>query len=235
MGPTSVHGLLPEFTFQPTSLLLHGSNRALLNWVMFAVLDRSHPGFWWTDVRLREERLDPLDPLARHVIPEDHLGVIAPTVLQREPDRSATLATMIRPDEPPPSLQRVMEFLRLPKHTQELISSRPATKRPAQVALSNCHRLAAIFPAGSVEPTVRAILASGVSLALTWADALPASAQHFDFVLGVEGSGPANWQQATLHCEIGNSSGLARAGQRFKLGELRPIAEVLGPMGLAAP
>jgi hypothetical protein len=233
MGPTPVHTLIPELTQRPTSVLVHGASRPLLNWVMFALLDRSHPNFRWTDVRLREERLDPLDPLARHVVPEDQLSVIEPATLQRGPDPASNLAIMIHAKEPPESLQRTLEFLRLPDHTQDAISRGRPTKRPAQFGLSNCHRLAAIFPPSSIEPTLRAILQSGVTLVMTWADALPASARLFDFVLGVEGLGPSTWRDAVLNCEIGSSVGPVRPGQRLRLGEIRPVADVLEPMGLS--
>jgi len=233
MGPSPALGLIPELTHHPTSVLLHGSSRPLLNWVMYAVLDRSNPNFRWTDVRLREERLDPLDPLARHVLPEGQLSIIEPAMLQRSPDPGRAVSTMIHSDEPAGSLQRVMEFLRLPAHTQELISQASPTKRPAQFGLSNCHRLAAIFPVNSIQPTLRAILSSGVSLVMTWADALPASAQLFDFVVGVEGSDPAAWKEAVLNCELGRSEGPVRVGSKLRLGELRSVADVLEPMGLS--
>ena len=232
MGPSPALGLIPELTDHPTNVLLHGSSRPLLNWVMYAVLDRSSPNFRWTDVRLREERLDPLDPLARHVLPEGQLSIIEPADLRRSPDPGTVVSSMIHSDEPTESLQRVMEFLRLPTHTQELISQATPTKRPAPFALSNCHRLAALFPVNSVEPTLRAIRSSGVSLVMTWADALPASAQLFDFVLGVEGSDPTAWKDAVLNCELGRSEGAVRVGRRLRLGELRSIADVLEPMGL---
>ncbi|MGP8075846.1 MAG: hypothetical protein ACLP8Y_03800 [Thermoplasmata archaeon] len=233
LGPSAAHGLIPELIQRPTSVLLHGSSRPLLNWVMYALLDRSQPNLWWTDVRLKEEQLDPLDPLARHVLPEGQLSILEPETLQRSPDPGDAFSTMIHSEEPADSLQRAMEFLRLPAHTQERISRAPLGKRPAQFALSNCHRLAAIFPANTIQPTLRAILASGVSLAMTWADALPAAAQLFDFVVGVEGSSPAVWKDAVLNCELGRSEGLVRAGSRLRLGELRSVADILEPMGLS--
>ena len=233
MRPPSAHGLLPEITQRPITVLLHGSSRPLLNWVMFTLLDRSHPNFWWTDLRVHGETLDPLDPLARHVVPEDHLSIVEPHVLQRSPDPTRAFSTMIQAGEPTESVQRALDFLRLPSHTQDLISRGQPTSRPAQFGLSNGHRLVGLFPTGTIQPTLQAILDSKVSLVMTWADALPASARLYDFVLGVEGAGPAVWKDAVLHCEIGNSAGPVRAGQRLRLGELRPVAEILEPMELS--
>ncbi|HKN05981.1 MAG TPA: hypothetical protein VJ021_00040 [Thermoplasmata archaeon] len=233
MEPSPVRVLIPELTQRPTSVFLHGSNRALLNWVMYALLDRSDPNFRWTDVRLREEPLDPLDPLARHVVPESRLSLVEPDELQRSPDPSASLSTLVRPDEPAESIRRTLAFLRLPTHTQDLISRTSPRDTPAQFGLSNAHRLLAAFPAATVQPTLRAILDSGVTLVMTWADAAPAGSRAYDFVLGLEGGGPADWKDAVLHCVVGNSEGPVRAGRRLKLGQLGPIVDVLGPMGLS--
>ncbi len=233
MEPSPVGVLIPELTQRPTSVFLHGSNRALLNWVMYALLDRSDPNFRWTDVHLREEPLDPLDPLARHVIPESQLSLVEPDELQRSPDPSASLSSMVHPEEPAESIRRALAFLRLPSHTQDLISRTSPGGSPAQVGMSNGHRLLAAFPAATVQPTIRAILDSGVTFVMTWADAVPSTSKAFDFVLGVEGAGPADWNNAVLNCGIGNSVGPVRAGKRLRLGELGPIANVLGPMGLS--
>jgi hypothetical protein len=233
MEPPPVRVLIPELIERPTTVLLHGSNRPLLNWVMYALLDRSNPDFRWTDVRLREEPLDPLDPLARHVVPEGQLSLVEPDELQRSPVPTSSLSTLVRTDEMDESTRRALAFLRLPTHTQDLISRTSPRSTPAQFGLSNGHRLLAAFPAKTVQPTLRAILDSGVSLVMTWADAVPAGSRAYDFVLGLEGGGPADWKEAVLHCVIGNSEGPVRAGARLTLGRLPAIADVLDPMGLS--
>jgi len=232
MGP-GARGFIPELAERPTSVFLHGSSRPLLNWVMYALLVRSDPRFRWTDVRFLEERLDPLDPLARHVVPESQLSIIEPDELRLTPVPAGPFSTMIDPNEPKESVRRTLEFLHLPAHTQDLISRTPKTTRPAQFGLSNAHRIAGLFPTGTVQPTLRAILESGVSLTQTWADASPSAARAYDFVIGVEGTGPAEWKDAVLSCDIGNSVGPVRAGKRLRLEELDAVAEVLGPLGLS--
>jgi hypothetical protein len=201
---------------------------------MYAMLVRANPNFMWTDIRLSEEVLDPLDPLARHVVPERQLSVIRPEVLRRTPEPAGVLSTMIHPDEPDDRKRQLENFLRLPEHTQDLISRVPKTGIMPVFGLSNAHRIAALFPPDAIRPTLHGIKASGTSLIMTWADALPGSAKEFDFVLGVEGLGPRSWRSALLRCDRGDSSGPARAGKRFRLGDLAPIAEVLGPFGLSS-
>ncbi|MGD1100162.1 MAG: hypothetical protein ABR888_07485 [Thermoplasmata archaeon] len=233
MGAPVTASLIPEIAQRPTSVLLHGSDRPLVNWVMYALLVRTNPNFVWTDIRLSEEVLDPLDPLARKVIPKRQLSVIGPDVLRRNPEPTSDLTTVIQKDEPGDLKQRLMAFLQLPEHTQDLISRIPKEGLVPLLGLSNAHRIAALFPPDTIRPTLKAIMDSGVSLVLTWADALPGSAREFDFVLHIEGLGTSSWRSATLRCDQGNSSGKIRVGKRFRLGDLPPIAEVLGPLGLA--
>ena len=140
---------------------------------------------------------------------------------------------MIHPEEPGDQKQVLVNFLRLPEHTQDLISRAPKTGLVPALGLSNCHRIAALFPPETIRPTLQGIKDSGSSLIITWADALPGSAKEFDFVLGIEGLGPRSWRSALLRCDRGDSSGAIRAGKRFRLGDLAPIAEVLSPLGLS--
>ena len=234
MEPSPVGVLIPELTQRPTSVFLHGSNRALLNWVMYALLDRSDPNFRWTDVHLRGRATGPTRPSRAPRHPRE----------SAEPCRTRRVSNAAR--TPPlryrrwfirrslaESIRRALAFLRLPSHTQDLISRTSPGGSPAQVGMSNGHRLLAAFPAATVQPTIRAILDSGVTFVMTWADAVPSTSKAFDFVLGVEGAGPADWNNAVLNCGIGNSVGPVRAGKRLRLGELGPIANVLGPMGLS--
>lgn len=233
MGSSTGESLIPELSQHPTSVFLHGSSRPLLNWVLYAALTRADPDFFWTDVRFRDEALDPLDPFARRIVPDRQTSVVTPDALPRSAAPSGALSTMIRSDEPVESIQRVEAFLQLPLHTQEVISRAPRAHRTPVLGLSNCHRLAALYPGDAYAPTLKAILDSGVSLAMTWADAVPVAALSFDFVIGVEGTSPSNWKGATIRCESGNSTGPLRAGAQFRLGDLPAIAEVLGPLGLS--
>jgi hypothetical protein len=233
MGAPTAASLIPEVAQRPTSVAIHGSDRPLVNWVMYAMLVRANPNFIWTDIRLPDEVLDPLDPLARQVVPKRQLSVIRPEALQRKPDPASTLPSVIHPDEPGETKERLLNFLQLPEHTQDLISRFPNEGLVPVFGLSNAHRIIALFPPETIRPTLRGILDSGTSLILTWADALPGSVREFDFVLGIEGLGPQSWRSTTLTCDRGDSSGPIRAGKRFRLGDLPPIAEVLRPFGLS--
>jgi hypothetical protein len=200
---------------------------------MYALLVRANPNFIWTDIRLSGEVLDSLDPLARHVIPKRQLSVVSPDMLQRNPEPPSALPSVIHPDEPSELKQRLANFLQLPEHTQDLISRVPNRGLVPLLGLSNAHRIAALYPADTIRPTLAAIKDAGASLVLTWADAVPGSVREFDFVMGIEGLGPPSWRSTTLTCDRGTSSGPFRAGKRFHLGDLPCIADVLGPFGLS--
>jgi hypothetical protein len=233
MGNSFAEGLIPELGQRPISAFFYGASRPLLNWVLYATLIRSDPDFFWTDVRLPEEVLDPLDPLARHVVPDRQSSVVPPEGLPRSTTPSAALSHMIRPDEPAESMQRIVSFLQLPTHTQDVISRAASSHRTPVLGLSNAHRIAAHYPGDAPARTVKAILSAGASLVLTWADAKPTTASAFDFVLGLDGLSPTHWKEAVLRCERGNSSGPVREGRRHALGELPAVAEVLGPLGIS--
>ncbi|MGA7476821.1 MAG: hypothetical protein WBW47_06335 [Thermoplasmata archaeon] len=233
MGAPAAASLIPEIAERPTTVVLHCSDRPLVNWVMYAMLVRANPNFIWTDIRLTGEVLDPLDPLARHVIPVRQLSVVQPKTLQLNLEPPSALTTMIHTDESGDLKQQLRSFLRLPEHTQDLISRVPKEGLVPLFGLSNAQRIAALYPPETIRPTLQAIKDSGTSMIMTWADALPGSVKEFDFVLRVEGLGPKSWRSASLRCDRGSSSGPVRVGKRFRLGDLAPIAEVLGPFGLS--
>lgn len=235
MGTAESGCLIPEVCRRPTSVFLHGINRPLLNWVMYAILHRSDPRFIWTDVRFEHEALDPQDPLSTRVVPPEQLSVVAPGVLRRTAGPGQPRPSLIHPGEHPDEVRRLVEFLTLPEHTQRLISHVDGQDRVPVLGLSNAHRLAAIFPTEVVAPTLRGILGAGVSLVMTWADSVPGGSSAFDFVLGVEGSEPLAWREAVLRCTLGISEGLVRAGRFYRLGDLAPITEELGQVTIPKP
>jgi len=223
---------------RPSSAILCGTDRSLLNWVAYAL--SSAPGVQsiWTDVRLDDELLDPSDLLRRELIPKERFLTVSPDKLARD-DYAGNLALggLVRSDEPEETVRRFADFLRLPAHTQALISRIPRDDRPVVLVLSNAHRLAALYRAPDVEPTLRAIVESGVSLLMTWADALSGGRLAFDRILHVRGSMESGWKRAVLSMERGSPVGLLRPGAEVALEEYPPVAKVLSAFleGVARP
>ena len=220
----------PFFT-RPGTVFICGNHRPLLNWTAFALASATDPRLSWTDVRLRGEVLDAFDPLARSVIPSDRLSIVHPNELAQN-EAAARLAgaassTVIRSDEPPASIRRLVDFLRLPTHTQELLAAHPPDGPPTPLVLSNAHRVVALYPTESVAPVLRAIVDAGALLIATWADAPPEGRLAFDTILHLRGEEHGAWRRASLTVERSAVPGSLRAGETYPLGEIRPVAAVL--------
>jgi len=230
MGASAAGGLIPELHEKPTSVFLHGSCRPLLDWIVYAMLTQSDPEYVWTYIRFDQERMDPLGPFGQDVVPASQLSFVLPTDLRHRASRTSGGST------PPP--QRgggeantpAPGFFDLPVHTQELIARVRKAGRVPVLALSNGHRLASFYPTEDVPPTLRAIQEAGVSLVMTWVDTIPGGSSAFDFVIGVEGTDPSKWREATLRCSLGYSRGPMRTGHVYRLGSLPEVAGVLTRM-----
>lgn len=220
----------PSFD-RPSSVFLSGDNRSLLNWCALGLARKADPRFRWTDVRLTGEALDPTDPLARGAVPSDRLHVVEPPSLtpnQRLADVARTRSdTLIDPAEPAAARQRLIDFLRLPTHTQELLSAAPPGAARPCVVLSNSHRLIALYPSNLVGPIIRAIVDSGMTIISTFGDAAPEGRWAFDTVLRVEGGVPSRWREATLTIEKVSGEKPAPHPERVPLSVVRPIALLL--------
>lgn len=223
--------LLPGGFRQPSSVFLSGDDRTLLKWVALALLAPYASRVYWTDVRLEGEETDPLDPILTHAVPPERVQVVHARELQRDEEGARRVesasASMIRSEDPPESLRRVADFLRLSTHTQERISSTAMPDDVAILVVANAHRLVALYPEATVAPTIRSILESGAGVVVLWSDALPSAREGFDLVLRVEGRGIENWRDATLRCDRGAFRGPLSTGKPFRLSDLPSVARVL--------
>ncbi|MCI4353795.1 MAG: hypothetical protein L3K06_00325 [Thermoplasmata archaeon] len=215
----------------PGTLFLCGNSRPLLNWTAYALAASTDPSFFWTDIRLRGEVLDATDPLARSLVPSDRLSILHPFVLTRNVAgadiANAASGAVIRSDEPPDAVRRLVEFLRLPSHTQEVLSSRDPEDPPMVIVLSNAHRVVALYPTATVAPILRPIVEAGALLVATWADAPPEGRLSFDTILHLRGDEHGQWRRASLTVEKSAVPGILRLGENYPLESLAPIAAIL--------
>lgn len=213
----------------PTSVIIIGDSRPLLNWVAYALASLSDPGFHWTDVRLQGEAPTPDDILSRGLIPPNRLSVVSPPEL-RPDDATANMAVsaVIRDDETPENVRRAVEFLRLPAQTQDVLSRGSLEGPPRVVVLSNGHRLVAIYSdTATVTPTVKAIVGAGAVLIMTFADAAPEGRAAFDVILHLSGNNALAWKHAALRVEKSTSTSAFRAGTEIRLVDFPPVAALL--------
>jgi hypothetical protein len=225
--------LIPGDFARPTSVFVYGTNRALLKWVTLALLAPYASRVWWTDFRLADERPEALDPFTLRAVPEDRIDVVHPSEMRRDDDAArrvdALTATVVRADDPPESLRRLSQFLRLPSHTQARIASTAGGGQPAILIASSAHHLVGLYPRESIAPMIHAILDAGVCLVLLWTATPPPLRTVFDVVLTVEGE-PGAWKRATLRCEQGVSTGPLGPKKPIPLAELPTIARALSPV-----
>jgi hypothetical protein len=215
----------------PSSVLFTGTSRSLLKWVAFAALAPYVSRVYWTDLRLPDEILDPLDPMARHVIPEDVVQVVPPGDIFPEEQEArlaeAASATMFPSDEAPESVRGIIEFIRMPWHTQQRISATFRPGEPAIIVCASSDRLVGVFPSEGVPALIRSIVEAGVIIVGLWGEVESPFEPVFDVTFHVEGVGPAAWRDATLKCEKGISTGPLAAGTAHRLADLEPIAMLL--------
>jgi len=223
--------LFPGGFRKPTAVFVSGGSRTLLKWFAHAALAPYAGRVYWTDVRLPGEVLDPLDPMQLRVIPEDSVYVLSPRELQPDDQGArqaeAAAATMLHSDEPTSSIEGLVEFLRMPSHAQKLISSTGRPDAPSILVTANAQRLATVFSPERIAPLMRAMLEAGTCQVALWAEAPTTLTSMFDVMLRVEGSGPADWRNATVECDRGIDSGPLAVGRVRRFSEVPALASVL--------
>ncbi len=231
VGTSPAEALFPDGFAKPSSIFISGNSRTLLKWFAFAALQPYEPRVYWTDVRLPEEILDPLDPMSVHAIREEAVYVLSPRELSPD-DQGArqaetAAATMLHADESTHSIEGLVEFLRMPSHAQKLISSTGRVDAPSILVTANAQRLATVYSPERIAPLMRALLESGTCQVALWAEASTALVSIFDILLHLDGNDPTDWRNATVRCEKGISSGPLASGKARRLSELDSIAKVL--------
>jgi hypothetical protein len=231
MTGSTVADVFPGRLRQATSIFIAGTSRPLLKWVALALLEPYSRRVYWTDVRFEGETRDPMDPLVVGVVPAERVHDLPARELQ--PDEvgarrvEAAATTLLRSDEPPETVRRFFDFLRLPQHSQERIASTFSSDEPAILVLANSQRLSGNFPSDAVAPMVHSIVDAGACIVSLWAEALPEARSAFDVVLHVEGTAPADWRRATLRCEKGLSAGPLAHAVTVPLVDLPGVAGTL--------
>lgn len=231
MSAPGASELVPGGFAKPLSMFISGTSGPLLKWFAFAVLAPYASRVYWTDIRLPGEILDPLDPMNLHVIPDESVHVLQPRELQPDEQEArraeAATATVIRSDETPESLQRLLEFLRMPSHTQQRIAVTARANEVPILVSTNAHRMAGLYSEDRIAPYLQAIKDSGACIVALWADAPNSYESLFDVVLHVEGSGPVDWRSATARSVKGISSGPLASRKALRFEDVAPIAIVL--------
>ncbi|MGP8078864.1 MAG: hypothetical protein ACLQD8_05495 [Thermoplasmata archaeon] len=200
-----------------------------MNLVLFGLSEEANTKFHWCDVRDSGATASELDP--------KELGWIDPTRFW-EVDRFEGLASdnaqanaavfeLVRSDEPPETLARLADFLRLPKTVRRILSEIDTSESPGLLAVANADRLASALPESVLGPILEAFEGAGCSLFVGSANPLPSVRARFARVVRVEGNSPRFWQNAALVLETGSSVSSLRPGERTELAAVPFAARVL--------
>ena len=115
----------------------------------------------------------------------------------------------------------------MPAHAQKLISATGRPEAPSILVTANAHRLAAVYSEERIAPLMRVMLESGTCQIALWAEASTSLTSIFEVILHVEGSGSADWRNATVQCEKGISTGPLASGKAHRLSDIKFIASIL--------
>ncbi len=163
------------------------------------------------------------------LIPSDRFIPVLPGELARdELAGNVALGGLMRSEAEEGLVRRFADFLRLPSQTQDMISRLPREGPSPVLVLSGGQRLAALYPPEKVGPTIRSIVQFGGSMLMTWAEAPAENRLEFERVLHVRGFESSKWRDAVLTVEKGWSTGPLRTGAELRLGDVAPVAMVLG-------
>jgi hypothetical protein len=232
-GPTvsdAAAPIFPEHLFdRPSSVFVYGPSRPLVNLTLFAFAEATTPLFQWVDIGVPGEDRTVFDPVRLGWIPEDRLWPVDRPDGLRPDDLSANVAlfSLIRSDEPPANLVRLTEFLRLPETSQRILATRPLDGRPGALAVTNAHRVMAIFPANRIPPILSVHRDAGFSVLVGYAETPGPGRNLFDFVFRLDCEHIGDWKKGHLVCEKGITSGPLRDARPVLLEAIPMIADVL--------
>lgn len=187
---------------RPTSVLLHGVSEALLEWVALAYVSAAPGGYSWSDLRTPGQAPDPLGPIAKRAIPEDHLHVNDPRDFAlNDAAANAAITAGLRSDAQSAELSRLVDFMRLPSRTQAAISSRGPAAGPRVLVVSNARQLVPFFTIDTLRMVLQLIRTRGFVVVALF-DGVSTQARHaFDCVWRLEGNDPRSWRGARLEVE----------------------------------
>jgi hypothetical protein len=185
------------------SALVYGSDRDLVNLVLYALADEVSPRFRWLEVRTPDEPSSAWDPVRMGWIgPERVWSIDAVEGLALDHVRAnAAIFELVRSDEPPVTLQRLADFLRLPETMQRIVGELSPASAPHLLAVANADRVAGSIPDSTLGPILDALEWARCSLFAGFVGPNPPANAHFSHVVRVAGGSPARWQETQLYFE----------------------------------
>ena len=231
-----------SITDSPDSVLFWGSNRMATSMAAYALSLRSDPNFLWLDVRGSEQQ-----PLVRLYDPERpraerfrtlELDALAPD----ESHSRESIAAVVSGEDLDPALQGLIQFLRLPRLVQTLISRKVPDKSPSVLLATSADRVAHFY-IERLEAT-RAFIGTlkglGVKFVASYVGPTRRDRWAFDHVFRVEGGDDQDWALATVLAECRDLPEDSAGSRPTPLREIEslllalPVADDVEPTGSTA-
>jgi len=228
-NPEAPVSFFPTRLFErPNTILVHGPSRPSINLALYAFAEAITPDFQWVDIGVPGEEAVSSDPAQLGWIPEERMWRVDRPEKLRPNELTANLALfgLIRWDEPASTIAQVTEFLRLPETSQRILSTRPRDGRPGVLAVTNAHRVMALYPEERVGPVLAVHQNAGFSVLVGFAEVAGPAQKLFDFVFQLDCGSPSAWRTGHLVCTKGISSGPLRDARPVSLEEIPLLASV---------
>lgn len=228
MGPA----IFPRRLFErPSSVLVYGPSRPLVNLTLYALAHHTNPEFHWVEVGAIPQPPTVSEPVQLGWIPDSRLWLVDRSNTLRPNDAAAALplGELISPDEPPESLRQFVDFLRLPDQAQRLIAAQTPNGSPGVVAVPDTDRLEGTFSASEVDSLLAVHREAGLSVMVGHRGSPGSGRDVFDFVFRLQGRDerPDGWKKNQLVCEKGITSGPLRDLQPIHLEYVPILFEVI--------
>jgi hypothetical protein len=185
------------------SLLVYGESRPLVNLLLYALADEVNPGLHWLDVQDPSAPPSEWDPCRMGWVGAGHAWTTDATETL-QPDRTratAAIFELVRSDEPPATLARLADFLRLPDPMQRILGEMPSDGGNHLLAVANADRIAGSFPEPVLAPILDAFEWVRCSLFVGFTGSLPPTVSRFTHVVRIQGGSPTAWHEARIHFE----------------------------------
>lgn len=194
----------PSVTETPDSVLFWGENRTAAAIAAYALCLRSDPSFLWLDVRGsdRDPAVNLYDPLA----PRDHrfesldLRELAPA---EAPSRE-TISTVVDGEDLDPTVRGLIQFLRLPRLVQTLVSRRVPDGSPTVLLATSADRIAHFYleRLESTRAFIGTLKELGVKFVASYVGPSRRDRLAFDHIFQVEGGGDHDWAGAMVRADL---------------------------------
>jgi hypothetical protein len=185
------------------SVLVYGDNRPLVNLLLYALGEEADPSLHWLEIRGPSDEPSEWDPVRLGWVPPGHAWSTDPHE-GLAPDHAranAAIFELVRSDEPPVTLTRLAEFLRLPEPMQRILGEMEPPNGSRLLAVANTDRIQGSLPEPVLGPILDAFEWVRCSLFVGHTGPNPPAISRFTHVVRIEGDSPERWPQARIHFE----------------------------------